>query len=527
MSRWHAASALAGGRYVLTVRAPDGTVLRRRAHGTCGEAGASPDAPGLAELIAGRSGEVRRGGSLCWSFEPVNPKVGALVGSLRAAGIPTAGSGDLYSDDLVYVDLAARWAAAAAAADLPPGWVVTANLAAAARGGLGLPPPPPPGGEPVEGVVGDPAEARPETRLSRRGGAVPPREAEAVASALLEAAAGDPELRLECLCADDFGAGYKGESERTGDDDARIERYEETRAAQLAMARDAEARGIEHLVADSDDRDSRHSDAYVYFPPSRLAEVVGVLEAAGLPGDVLDVPPGFPRAEAERIGREHGWAVEFDRAASRYHSASAALAGYYGQQRGYWTALWVSPSGEVHDVEDTHHAWVWDNRELLRGEGVDLEEWYGERVDEAEADALEEARADLVRERAWDAGVDESEVELSEEDEDAISESARESAHGSVDRGLGLALVDLLIDRGWIRVAQKTAIHFEGREGPRLHDRCEAVLAERFPDVWSRSGRGIVVNDEEVDSSDLQEHGGLRAAIEAEARHNRLLTMRR
>lgn len=59
------------------------------------------------------------------------------------------------------------------------------------------------------------------------------------------------------------------------------------------MAEEAESRGIEHYVVDSDDRDSRHSDAYLYFPPSRLDEVAAMLDAVGLEGDVLDVPQGF------------------------------------------------------------------------------------------------------------------------------------------------------------------------------------------------------------------------------------------
>jgi len=111
-------------------------------------------------------------------------------------------------------------------------------------------------------------------------------------------------LRLECLCADDFGAGYKG-GDLTDDDVAHIENYEETRAAQLAMAEEARSRGIEHHVSDSDDRDSRHSDAYLYFPPSRMDEVAEMLVSVGLEGDVLDVPEGF--TDERRI---HGWIVE-------------------------------------------------------------------------------------------------------------------------------------------------------------------------------------------------------------------------
>jgi len=111
-------------------------------------------------------------------------------------------------------------------------------------------------------------------------------------------------LRLECLCADDFGAGYK-DSGLTDDDIAHIKNYEETRSAQFAMAEEARSRGIEHHVSDSDDRDSRHSDAYLYFPPARMAEVAEMLVSVGLDGDVLDVPDGF--TDEKRI---HGWIVE-------------------------------------------------------------------------------------------------------------------------------------------------------------------------------------------------------------------------
>jgi len=202
-------------------------------------------------------------------------------------------------------------------------------------------------------------------------------------------------------------------------------------------------------------------------------------------------------------------------------------AGYYGQQKGYWTALWVSPSGEIHDVDTTHQSWVWENRDTLRSNDIDLDEWYMEQVSEAEEEAEGDVRKEFIRDKAWGADIDESEVELTEEYEDRIREIAAESATESVDRNLGLALVDLLISRGWIRVAQKSAIHFEAKESPGMYDRCESVLAERFPEVWRRSGRRIVVNDEEIDSSDLQEYGTLRNAIEHEARRNRYLMTNR
>lgn len=124
------------------------------------------------------------------------------------------------------------------------------------------------------------------------------------ASATLDGPRGDGLLRLECLCADDFGAGYK-DGDLTDEDAAHIENYEETRAAQLAMAEEARSRGIEHYVSDSNDRDSRHSDAYLYFPPARLGEVAEMLAAVGLEGDVLDVPRGF--TDERWI---HDWTVE-------------------------------------------------------------------------------------------------------------------------------------------------------------------------------------------------------------------------
>jgi Fe-S-cluster containining protein len=121
---------------------------------------------------------------------------------------------------------------------------------------------------------------------------------------------GETRLSLECRCADDFGAGYKDESARTGEDRGHIENYEETREAQLAMAEEAASLGLDTSVSDSDDKVSRHSDAYVYFPASRMGEVAAMLAAVGLDGDILDVPADFPEAEAERVKREHGWSVE-------------------------------------------------------------------------------------------------------------------------------------------------------------------------------------------------------------------------
>lgn len=183
------------GQYLLTVRSADGSVVRRHRYRTCEEAGLSDAAPTLEEMIAGHSGEVRDGRTAratAWGWEPVNPKVLPLVEAMLAAGVVTTASGDLYGDDLVYVDLADGWESEVAVAETPPGWVVTPALADAAREALGLPQQPVPDfpGEPVEGVQGDDEDEPPgpAVRLSRRGGAVTPQEAAAVTGALLRAA---------------------------------------------------------------------------------------------------------------------------------------------------------------------------------------------------------------------------------------------------------------------------------------------------------------------------------------------------
>ena len=123
----------------------------------------------------------------------------------------------------------------------------------------------------------------------------------------LRTAGGDWGVSLECTCADDFGAGYK--EKMTAGDHAHAEQYDRTREAHQRLEALAEERGIRHYVADADDRDSRHSDAYLYFPWSKVDEVLAILKESGASGDVLDVPGGFPvelRERAERIG----WSVD-------------------------------------------------------------------------------------------------------------------------------------------------------------------------------------------------------------------------
>ena len=133
-------------------------------------------------------------------------------------------------------------------------------------------------------------------------------------------------LRLECLCADDFGAGYKDEDDLTEEDRDHLEEYERVRSAQHGAAAAAARRGIDHSLSDSDDRDSRHSDLYLYFPAGRIAEVESILGAAGLSGDVLDVPSGRAPARVPP-----GWTVE-EHDAPDWHGASrrAAVEAWHG-----------------------------------------------------------------------------------------------------------------------------------------------------------------------------------------------------
>jgi len=179
------------GRYLLTVRAANGSVVRQCRYKTLKEIMLSNAVPTLEELIDGHSGEVRDGRSVPWGWEPVNQKVLPLVKALFTDGVVTTGSGDLYGDDLVYVDLAGGWERTAASVTLPTGWVVSVKLGDVTREVLGLPPQTLPNmdTEIVEGVVGDEGDPPgPAVRLSRLGGAVTAREAKNITAALLLAA---------------------------------------------------------------------------------------------------------------------------------------------------------------------------------------------------------------------------------------------------------------------------------------------------------------------------------------------------
>lgn len=120
----------------------------------------------------------------------------------------------------------------------------------------------------------------------------------------------DPHVKLECLCADDFGAGKVPVQRRTKVEKEHVQNYEDTRDRHQTLAKLATERGVSHYVADSDDRDSRHSDAYLYFQLSDLPKIVQLLDDARVPGDILDVPVDLPTATEKKIREAVSWTIE-------------------------------------------------------------------------------------------------------------------------------------------------------------------------------------------------------------------------
>ena len=105
-------------------------------------------------------------------------------------------------------------------------------------------------------------------------------------------------VSLELLCADDFG------------DLAHADVYDETKEKQIQVEeRLAHIPGIQVFVADTDDKYSRHSDAYVRFNWHQVKTVVRVLNEVGITGDILDVPADFP-PELEQQALSYDWEVE-------------------------------------------------------------------------------------------------------------------------------------------------------------------------------------------------------------------------
>lgn len=188
--------------------------------------------------------------------------------------------------------------------------------------------------------------------------------------------------------------------------------------------------------------------------------------------------------------------------------------GFYGDQKGYWLALWVDPEGKIYDIDSTHHGWIYENMELLVDEyDIDLAAWTEQRYEEEIGPALEEERNRMIADIAWENSIEESQVTLSQEQEESLNDSASTTADEAAQLS-GVDLVDMLITKGWLRVGKRTVIHIEGNEDlPRFFDRAEMVLIERFSDVWKNRQYKIVINNWEIYSGDLQDAGSLESAI--------------
>jgi len=183
--------------------------------------------------------------------------------------------------------------------------------------------------------------------------------------------------------------------------------------------------------------------------------------------------------------------------------------GYYGQMKGYWHAFWIAPDGKVFDVQDTHQTWPGDNAELLDEEyNIDLQSWEIDRMMESEQEEYDSMLQQLIREKAFDLDIPEDQVEITEEEKEQLQTYAAEADHYG---NYGVDIVDLLIRNGWIRVAEKTHIHFEG---PEDFKRIETFLLDKYPHVWSHENREIIVNNRVTSGRDLRDMGSLKKALE-------------
>ena len=194
-------------------------------------------------------------------------------------------------------------------------------------------------------------------------------------------------------------------------------------------------------------------------------------------------------------------------------------AGYYGFDQ-YYNGYWVTPDGEIFDLEDTHHAWIYQNIDLLRNKyGIDINEWIMGYREKSMYDEYESLREEFIKDIAWKQEIDESQVVLTEEQEEEIQNSVSEFA----EEPNGVELVDYLIQHEWIRVSQKNNnIHIEAKEdSPGFWDRAEMIMIKLFPKVWSNPRYMIAVNNDEISSEDLQRSGNLRSAIAQESNYSR------
>lgn len=195
------------------------------------------------------------------------------------------------------------------------------------------------------------------------------------------------------------------------------------------------------------------------------------------------------------------------------------VSGWYGSM-GYM-AYWIAPEGETFSTDETHHAWIHENVDMLDDEfGLNIRGWGEQFREESKMEGYEELRRDRIRDRAFEQGIDESQVVLTEKDEEELSEWADEGANWPND----VQLVDFLVRHGWLRIVNKGGrIYFEGdADSPQFWDRTEMAMINLFPEVWSNHNYRITINDKEIFSSDLQAASSLREAIEKSERRNQL-----
>ena len=117
------------------------------------------------------------------------------------------------------------------------------------------------------------------------------------------------------------------------------------------------------------------------------------------------------------------------------HAASSWLqriaAGYYGLDQ-YYNGYWVDPQGGIMiiELEGTHYSWIYDNKKLLDEKyGMDICNWEMEYQQESEQESYDQLHSEMVRDIAFEQDIDdESQVQLTEEQEESIQESAQQSA---------------------------------------------------------------------------------------------------
>ena len=128
-----------------------------------------------------------------------------------------------------------------------------------------------------------------------------------IASSLLQE---EPELSLECLCADDFGAGRVPPNDRSKEDRERLSVFRSTLRKHEKLEVEARSLGLRVHVQRNPDRDSDHSDAYLYFTVKQLEVVMVLLKKLRLPGDILDVPESVPEDVFQLLVKRTPWQVQ-------------------------------------------------------------------------------------------------------------------------------------------------------------------------------------------------------------------------